>query len=909
MFPATKKFGASLSRSGVPALSLVLALFSAILWDGPAQAGKRVALVIGNADYRASNWARLPNAVNDATDIAAALGRLGFAVTSLKNAGKAQTVRSLGRFSEVAAGAELALIFYAGHSIEIDKRNFLIPVDASAENPGSVAREAVPLERLLRAGSTADGLRLVLLDACRDNPFAGKIAPGKTAYAVGVGLGPPADVSGEILVAYAAKAGTQASDGVGRNSPYTAALRYYLEQPGLEVGLLLRFVRDAVVAASQGEQQPFVYGSQSARLTHFKPPLELASPSARLTGPASVEERLDLTQRQRRRIQVALWAQGFNPGLPTGRFDGRTREKIAEWQSYYGRNGTGFLDREAVDSLLAEISDPSGPVWLNTVDHSCTVWVARPEAGVMTAAWSGDCVAGKASGQGRLLLKSNLGEWAFEGKMGDGVLRGRSTMNIVRGPMKGSQYDGEWKNSRYHGHGILTLPNGSQYDGEWHNGARHGFGKLTFPDGSQYAGEWQNGVMYGSGKLTFPDGGGYEGKWRNGLWHGFGKLIFSDGGYYKGIFRDGKPARRGIVTFSGGVHYRGELNEMLSPHGQGRLTFNNGSSYLGGFKNGLFHGNGVYKLPDGQRYEGEWYRNKYHGSGKLKYSNGSLYEGEFYNGKWHGSGKYVRADGFRYEGKFKNGRFHGYGNGLFTDGSRYEGEWRNGVWQGFGIYNFGDGIRYTGMFRNGRKHGRGTKTYPNGDRYVGEFRNNTYQGQGILTESGTRYEGDFHDGLYHGQGRLIYSEGSRYEGQFRFGGRYGAGALTLPDGTRFRGEYKFGGFRGDVVVTWLKGKHKGKRAVLKVLPKATKLISIHWPDGRKYSGEIRDYDPHGSGTMIWSNGGVYEGIWRDGKPHGNGIYTGPGKRVYEGDWREGCFGIVDSKRIFLATTAEACGFD
>ena len=155
MFTATKKSGASRSWLNVPALALALVLFSAILWSVPARADKRVALVIGNADYYSSNWTRLNNAVNDATDIEAALRRLGFEVTLLNNAGKAATVLGLGKFSKAAAGAELALIFYAGHSIEVDKRNFLIPVDASADTPDSAAREAVPLEKLLQAGSKA----------------------------------------------------------------------------------------------------------------------------------------------------------------------------------------------------------------------------------------------------------------------------------------------------------------------------------------------------------------------------------------------------------------------------------------------------------------------------------------------------------------------------------------------------------------------------------------------------------------------------------------------------------------------------------------------------------------------------------------------------------------------------------
>ena len=909
MLTAMEKFGTSPRRLSVPALALALALFSAIFWDGPAQAGKRVALVIGNADYRAGNWSNLPNAANDAADIASKLDLLGFKVSRLENADRAKIVRGLRAFSEAATGAELALIFYAGHSIEVDKRNFLIPVGAATETPGSVAREAVPLESLLRAAGKAAGLQLILLDACRDNPFSGKTVLGKSGHTIGVGLGQPVRVSGEALVAYSAKPGTQASDGVGRNSPYTTALLAYLEEPGLEIGLLLRLVHEMVVAASDGRQEPVVYVSRSSKEVHFKPPAKAASPRVRQRGPALLEEHLDLTPRQRQRIQVALWAEGFTPGPPTGRFNRRSREKIAEWQSYYGRQPTGYLDREAADSLLREVSDPFGPVWLKTANQECTVRMSRHEAGVTTATWSGDCLGGKASGPGRMVIKSTLGEWEFDGKMGNGMLHGRSRMKIVSGPMKGSRYDGEWKNSKYHGHGILTLPDGSRYVGEWDNGGYHGFGELTFPDGTRYEGEWRHRARHGLGKLVFPNRGSYEGGWRNDVWHGLRKLTFPDGGYYEGKFVDGKPARSGILTFSGGLRYRGELNEKLAPHGQGKITYKNGLYYMGGFESGLFHGHGISESPDGYRYEGRWFRHKYHGIGKLKYSDGSRYEGEFRYGKFHGSGIYVAADGLRYKGDFKGGRFHGHGNGSFADGSRYEGGWRNGVFHGFGIYTYEDGERYTGMFRDGRQHGRGTKTYPNGDRYVGEFRNNSYNGQGILVESRARYVGEFHRGQRHGYGTLILSGGSRYAGQFKFGERDGAAVLTLPDGTRFRGEFKFVGFRGDVVVTWLRGKHKEKRALLKVLSGATKLIGITWPDGRKYSGEIRDYDPHGSGTMTWLDGGSYRGSWRNGKPHGKGSYADKGKREYEGDWREGCFGSKDGKRMYLLTTAKACGFN
>ena len=139
------------------------------------------------------------------------------------------------------------MVFYAGHGIEVDKRNFLIPVDARLLSDADVEFETVPLDLLSRAVERAKGLRLIILDACRDNPFAVAMQRSGATRSIGRGLA-SVEPSGETLVAYAAKEGTVAADGEGRNSPYTTALLAHLEEPGLEVGLMFRKVRDAVVA-------------------------------------------------------------------------------------------------------------------------------------------------------------------------------------------------------------------------------------------------------------------------------------------------------------------------------------------------------------------------------------------------------------------------------------------------------------------------------------------------------------------------------------------------------------------------------------------------------------------------------------------------------------------------------------
>ena len=260
----------SLLRACLPLVLL------AMIWV-PAQSAPRVALVIGNASYE--HAAALANPLNDAADVGAALSRLGFAVTTLENASYSELRRGLLEFTLAASASEVAVVFYAGHGIEVDQRNFLVPVDARLASDQSVEFETVPLDLVQQAVKRALGLRLVIVDACRDNPFASSMQRAGATRSIGRGLA-RVEPSGDTLVAYAAKEGTVAADGEGRNSPYSAALLANLEEPGLEVGLMFRRVRDAVLAATGGSQEPFVYGSLSSRGVYLaKAPAVEVSPA------------------------------------------------------------------------------------------------------------------------------------------------------------------------------------------------------------------------------------------------------------------------------------------------------------------------------------------------------------------------------------------------------------------------------------------------------------------------------------------------------------------------------------------------------------------------------------------------------------------------------------------------------
>jgi uncharacterized caspase-like protein len=149
----------------------------------------------------------------------------------------------------------------AGHGIEVAGRNWLIPVDAVLRSDADIDKQAVGLDPIMQSVREAH-FGLIILDACRDNPFAATMVQTQAKRAVTRGL-VRVRPKGNLLVAYSARDGTTASDGSGRNSPFTGALLQNLETPGLEIGWLFRRVRDAVMQETHGEQQPFTYGFRS----------------------------------------------------------------------------------------------------------------------------------------------------------------------------------------------------------------------------------------------------------------------------------------------------------------------------------------------------------------------------------------------------------------------------------------------------------------------------------------------------------------------------------------------------------------------------------------------------------------------------------------------------------------------
>jgi len=242
--------------------SLVLVVLCSLfcLSADPSRAEKRVALVIGVSEYQQAP--RLPNPARDAEAMTNLFKRAGFdIVQSRRDLGIVDLRRAIREFSETSRDADISVVYYAGHGIEVDGVNYLVRADARLVSDFDVEDETISLDRVLKALDPVRRLRLVILDACRDNPFTKTMKRTVASRAVGHGLAKVEPAMSDTLVAYAAKAGAVAADGDGQNSPFTVALLKHITEPGLDLRIAFGRVRDDVLKSTGNRQEPFVYGS------------------------------------------------------------------------------------------------------------------------------------------------------------------------------------------------------------------------------------------------------------------------------------------------------------------------------------------------------------------------------------------------------------------------------------------------------------------------------------------------------------------------------------------------------------------------------------------------------------------------------------------------------------------------
>ncbi len=266
---------------------MLLAAMAVVALPALAQADRRVALVIGNGAYEDAGL--LPNPVNDAIDLARALRAIGFEVVEGHDLGKRDLERKVGEFADALAGADVGMFFYSGHGLQVDGRNFVLPVDARLDVPAKLKLEAVPMDDVLDIMEQQTRISLVFLDACRNNPFARGLGTS-TRAAVPLGGLAQFDSARGSFIAFSTSPGSVALDGTGRNSPFVSALLEHIATPGQSINDLMIEVRRDVIAATRNSQRPWEQGSLVDRF-EFVPTGEVAArpaPVAQATGQAAV---------------------------------------------------------------------------------------------------------------------------------------------------------------------------------------------------------------------------------------------------------------------------------------------------------------------------------------------------------------------------------------------------------------------------------------------------------------------------------------------------------------------------------------------------------------------------------------------------------------------------------------------
>lgn len=529
--------------------AIVFGLFGLALL-GPAWADTRVALVIGNSGYR--NVAPLTNPAKDAAQVAAALKRIGFTSVDVQyDLGAAGMRAALQTFTRKAEDADVAVVYYAGHGMEVGGTNYLIPVDAALARETDLNFEAIPLGMVMDTVSSARRLKMVVLDACRNNPFSGHMKGGGTR-AIGRGLARVEPDGTNTLVAYAAKDGTTADDGSGEHSPFAVAFVKEITTPGLEVRLLFGKVRDDVYQATNKKQEPFVYGSLGGDAFYFVAPA--GSATAVVIEPKS-------TGIDPKQIELAFWQsvsagddeaalQSYLDKYPQGEFSALARAKIAVLKKKGKQTAMAAPPPPAVDAKALELAlwnavaasnDAAqlqsyldkypGGTFANVARAKIVALQNRASASPAVVAAPGRTRASRADG------KAVAVAYKLQTKILQIVQRAEEAARLGREaaaadkakPQNGSGTGGTWQysgGSRMLGigshYGVTVWSDGARYEGDWRSGQRDGYGVCTYADGSRYAGEWRGDRRAGMGVETDPDGSRIQGEWRDDKLNGYG---------------------------------------------------------------------------------------------------------------------------------------------------------------------------------------------------------------------------------------------------------------------------------------------------------------------------------------------------------------------------------------------------
>lgn len=566
-----------------PVLRLLCALLLLASAAWPVHA-RRLALVVGNEAYQ--RVARLDRPVNDAEALAAVLQAAGFEVTLGRDLAQGPLRQVFDDFRARVRGDDEVVVFFAGHGVQTARGAYLLPVDTAGDTEAQVEQTALALQTLLGGLDAARPRHaLVVVDACRDNPF--RAAGG--AFGAARGLTAPPVGRGQVLVLSAgpAQKSLDAMHEADRhpNSVFARELLPRLARPGRSVVAVVNEVRQAVEQTARAARQ-----EQRPQVVHDPADDGWALPSG---GPAGT---------------LTAAASGPSVGAPSiaalARPAGPTAAVVAPQPSAgavvapQAPAGAGSpaaaVAARAPAPGPAVLTAPAAPPPLPAEPAPAVLPERRTTAYVLPNGdrYEGDVVGSVRTGRGRYTFANGD---VYDGDLVDDRFHGAGSLRLASGEL----YVGDFAHGARHGRGVQTLANGERYDGPFENDKPHGQGLSVMPNGDRYEGGHLNGIRQGHGVYRFASGDRYEGGFVNGQFHGRGRLAQANGDLYDGEFFNGAKQGQGVQHFANRDRYEGAFQQGLQ-HGQGTHFHANGDRYVGEFAQGLRHGRGVHHFASGE---------------------------------------------------------------------------------------------------------------------------------------------------------------------------------------------------------------------------------------------------------------------------------------------------------------------
>ena len=639
-----------------------------------ALAADRVALLIGNNNYGS---APLRNAVNDAHDLGEALKELGFQVIVRENASRKDMIDAIREFGQAIDGASTALFFYAGHAMQFKDRNYLIPIDAAMGSEEDVTFFSVEIGQIFdRMDRARTRFNFIILDACRDNPFAASFKVSSQ------GLAQMSSPSG-TMIAYATAPGSVAADGFGRNGIYTKHILQNIRVPDLPVEIMFKRVREGVERETRRLQTPWDSSSLKGDFVFNASSGKPAGAAVAAASSPSADTTLA--------IEREFWVSVRDSNRP---------EDIRAYLDKYPNGNFAALARNRLDALVrptrTAAAEPPSP---SAAPPQASVAQAPPPAAPPVQAAAPERRAAEPPAKIAAAPPS------------------AAASQPPAAPPPASP-----ASASASGSAPASSPAPAQAKPAPQEAGREiapGVRELTFADGSIYRGAVRGSTLHGRGEYVSKSFK-YEGDFNEGLKQGDGTYTWENGDRYQGHFANDRPDGKGRYQFANGDVYEGEVQSGVII-GRGTYTSKNGDVFEGSFLNGKPHGVGVYRFAAGDRYEGEMQQGRMQGRGLYHAKNGDRVQAPFVDGKPQGKGIYYFSNGDRYEGDIQAGALTGSGTYYYASGMKYEGEIRLGQPQGKGVFWFLDGTRFEGNFENGLARATGEIVRQDGTRQPAEI--------------------------------------------------------------------------------------------------------------------------------------------------------------------------------------------